>query len=139
MALRVQPNVERLVMDHLRDIEELDQLVDGRVWTAFDAKRGFPQVVITRIPASGADQYNHLDRARLQIDVWGAPGSRPLVHEVMQTVRAAMSNDQIAGEHDLGVVNKTEEVSMGYLPESLETGGPARPRYILDIRLWLHP
>lgn len=132
------PNVERLVFMYLRGVGELDALVDERIFTAYDESRGFPQVVVTRV-AGSADQYHYLDRPRLQIEVWADKGDRPLAHEVMQVVRAAMSSDEIVGTHDLGVVTKSEEANMLFLPDQVETGGTARPRYILDIRLWVHP
>jgi hypothetical protein len=128
------PNIERLVMDWLRSFQELDDLVDGRIWLVLQPAKGFPQVVITRVTGD-ADAY--LDRPWLQIDVYGGEsGSRPTVHEVMQVVRAAMANDQIIGTHELGTVTKAQELRMGYTPDSLATGEPARPRYTLDVRLW---
>lgn len=136
MSLRVMPNVERLTFEYLRGVTEVATLVAQRVFTAFDPSRGLPQVVVSRF-AGRQDQYQWLDVVRLQIEVWADKGGRPDAEDIMQVVRGAMA--AMVGSHTLGTVTKVEEVNMGWLPDTLDTGGIRWPRYMLDVRVWAAP
>lgn len=130
----LMPNIERLVMEHLRAVAEVQAIAGSRVFTAFDASRGFPQVVVGRF-GGAKDPNGWLDHPRLQIEVWADQGGRPVAEELTEVVRAAMAHDEIVGTHDLGVVTGSEEVAVNWAPDPLNAAGPARPRYIVDVRV----
>jgi hypothetical protein len=141
-VLRPPANVERLVADYLRSASYLaseplastGRTVGSRVSTHVPADPVFPLVVLSRISGARRDN-DHLDQPRLQIEAWSEKGDRAEAHEVGQRIRALMASDQIAGLHNLGIVTGTEELSALYLADQLT----ARPRYLIDIRVYVHP
>lgn len=128
-------DAERLVSAYLRDRDEIAALVADRVYTAIPANPTWPLVRLTRI--GGAPVFNrplHLDRALIQCDVFGGP--KATAHEIAETCRAALT-DLPSAYSALGVVTDVQFGTFAYLPDAAYT--PARPRYVFDVAVYLHP
>lgn len=136
--MRIQPNVELLVMDYLRDDGAISA-TGARIATAFDEERKDDlQIIVQRI-GGGQDQYGHLDRAHVQIDVWAKPQRRADAFDVMQLVRGALLEAANGGGgHDRGAISRVREFNLTWLPDRRETGAPQRPRYVLDLEVISH-
>lgn len=127
-------DAERLASVYLRDQAELQALIAQRVYTAMPDTKTFPLVVITQI--GGQPVFSrplHLDRSRLQFDVYG--GTKLQAREVMDTVRTLLA--VMPGAHDLGVVTGVDFFELVYLPD--DSFDNPRPRYVFDVEVYSYP
>lgn len=135
MTVILLPDVEALVSRFLRDQEEISDLVDDRVYTAVPEKPTFPLLLVRRVSgAAVTSRPLHVDAAVLQLDAYG--GSKSDARELAETARAVLAA-RLAGTHDLGVVSGVRFGAMSWLPDV--DYSPARPRYVADATVTVHP
>lgn len=131
MTVTVLPDVERLVSVWLRAHAE----VSGSVVTAIPRDPSFPLVRLVRVGGAPVTQRPlHVDRATLQIDVWGGP--KQTAQDLAQTVRGAIAQLEGTAQPE-GVVSAVDFGPFQYLPD--QDFEPARPRYQFDVDLTVHP
>lgn len=135
MSVVLLPNVEALVSQFLRDQDEIADLVADRVYTALPKSPEWPLLRLQRV-AGGPVTHRplHLDAAIVQLDAYG--GSKAAALELVETARAVIA-DRIEGVHDLGVVTGVQFGPLSWLPDPVYS--PARPRYVADVTLFVHP
>jgi len=127
LAVQTLPDVERELVALLRAQPELDALQD-RIYTTFPAQqKGSPATVVVR-RYGGEPVVSRplvLDEATCQVDVYG--GRKAEAADLVALVRALL-------------VERTPWTVLGalrYVPD--ETFEPPRPRYILDVLVYLRP
>jgi hypothetical protein len=135
------PDVERLVVDFLRDQPELAVLVDDRVYTAIPAlKQGeadwrWPLVRVVRFAGRPVrPRPRWLDAPVVQFEAFG--GRKAEAWSIAETVGALLSA-RLVGVHAQGTVTDVEAGSPGYQPDDTYT--PAKPRYLFTSTIHTHP
>jgi hypothetical protein len=133
MALRVLPSLERLIVEYLRGVAEVQALVSQRVSLSLPSSPTYPLVSILLV--SGEERVQrHLDAATIQVDVWG--GTREQADVLARTVRAALL--EMPRAHDTATVTAVLTlVAPRWLPDELAV--PPRPRYTADYQIVYHP
>lgn len=131
MVLRVLPDAELLTVTWLAGIDELAALYAG-VFTEIPADPTLPLVRVVRVGGTPVVP-QHLDVARLQIDVWAEEGEKQAAHDLARLVQAAMH--LMPGSHDEGVVTAVEDGVFHWSPD--EATGWAG--YTADYLVYLHP
>jgi hypothetical protein len=131
MTLRVLPDAELLTVTWLAGIDELATLY-AIIGTEIPAEPALPMVRVVRIGGSPAVR-QHLDVARLQIDVWTDQGEKQAAHDLARLVQAAMHT--MTGVHDEAVVTAVEDGVFAWNPD--EATGWAG--YSADYLVYLHP
>lgn len=129
MPLRVLPDAELLVVNYLRDIDELANLYVN-VWTTLPPAPALPAVRVLRVAGAPAIR-QHLDVARLQVDTWA--DTKEQAHTVARLVQAALHD--MPGAHDEGVVTAVDDGVFRWAPDD-ETGWAG---YQADYLVYLHP
>lgn len=135
MVFRILPDVELLVIDWLRTVDELDGV---EIHSSFGPGQSWPAVRIIRV--GGVRPWPpHLDQARIQIEGWSARvddgGSKAEALNVVETVLAALL-DGLPGVHDEGVVSA---VDVGLAPTWSPDQTTNQPRYVADVLITAHP
>lgn len=128
------PDAEALVSEYLRSRDAVEALVDERVYTALPKKPDWPLLLVRRV--SGAPVTSrplHLDAPVLQLDAYG--GTKKQALTLVETARAELA--EIQGAHALGVVSGVQFGPMSWLPDADYT--PAKPRYVADVTVFVHP
>lgn len=131
MVLRVLPDAELLTVTWLQSIEELANLYAG-VYTEIPPGSAVPLVRVVRVGGTPVVR-QHLDVARLQIDVWADKEEKQTAHDLARLVQAAMH--LMPGAHDEGVVTAVEDGVFAWNPD--EATGWAG--YTADYLVYLHP
>lgn len=131
MTLRVLPDAELLTVAWLQTIDELANLYAG-VYTEIPASPALPLIRVMRVGGTPAVR-QHLDVARLQIDVYADRGEKQAAHDLARLVQAAMHT--MPGVHDEGVVTCVEDGVFRWNPD--EAAGWAG--YTADYLVYLHP
>lgn len=131
MTLRVLPDAELLTVTWLQSIDELANLYAG-IHTEVPADPTLPLVRVIRVGGTPTVR-QHLDVARLQVDVWAERGEKQAAHDLARLVQAAMHN--LPGVHDEGVVTCVEDGVFSWSPD--EATGWAG--YTADYLVYLHP
>jgi hypothetical protein len=131
MVLRVLPDAELLTVTWLAGIDELAALY-AAIGTEIPTEPPLPFVRVVRIGGSPSVR-QHLDVARLQIDVWCARGEKQEAHDLARLVQAAMHT--MTGVHDEGVVTAVEDGVFAWNPDAA-TGWAG---YSADYLIYLHP
>lgn len=135
MTVTLLPDVEALVSQFLRAQDEITDIVGDRVYTAIPKSPQFPLLRLQRVGGFPVTQQPlHLDAPTLQFDAYG--GSKADAQELAATARSVLAL-RLEGVHDLGVVTGVRFGSMSWLPDPDYT--PAKPRYVLDATVLLHP
>lgn len=135
MTVTLLPDIERLLSQFLRDQDEIDTLVDDRVYTALPKDPTWPLLLVRRV--AGAPRLSrplHVDAPIVQLDAYA--DTKAAAHELMATARAVIA-ERVEGTHALGVVSGVTFGSMSWLPDPSYT--PARPRFVGDMTLTVHP
>lgn len=133
-TVHVLPDIEKLVIDWALATTEVASLVDDRIYGAVPANPTFPLIRVIRVGGAPTSRLLWLDRALLQVDVWGGPKST--VRLVAETMRAHLSA-ALVGPHDLGAVTAVEIGALTWLPD--DSYAPAKPRYSFDVAVTYHP
>lgn len=129
MPLRVLPDAELLVVNYLRDIDELTNLyVD--IHTRLPETPALPVVRVLRVGGTPTVR-RHLDVARLQVDTWA--DTKQQAHTVARLVQAALHD--LPGAHEEGVVTAVDDGVFRWAPDD-DTGWAG---YQADYLVYLHP
>lgn len=131
MVLRVLPDAELLTVNWLAGIDEIATLY-GAIYTEIPAGADPPIIRVLRVGGTPTVR-QHLDGARLQIDVWCAEGEKQAAHDLARLVQAAMHT--MTGVHDEGVVTGVDDGVFAWNPD--DTTGWAG--YSADYLVYLHP
>lgn len=133
-------DVERLLSTFLRAQDEIQDLVEGRVYTDLPRQATFPLIRLTLI--GGAPVFSrplYLDESYVQIDCYGGP--KVLARQIADTVRGLMAAKFIGAHHDedtlIGVISDVRFGAMQYAPD--DVFDPPKPRYIVDTHVYSHP
>lgn len=129
------PDLEQLLSAYYRSVDEVEEFFDDRVYTILPKGHDvWPTARLTRVGGEPVTNYPlHLDRARIQHDVWGGPRSR--AHAGAQLLRRVLLD--AVGAHETGVITGVEFGSLMRLPDQIFT--PARERYLFDAVVYAHP
>lgn len=131
MTLRVLPDAELLTVAWLQTIDELANLY-ATIGTEIPADPTLPVVRVVRVGGTPTVR-QHLDVARLQIDVWAERDEKQAAHDLARLVQAALH--EMPGVHDEGVVTCVEDGVFRWNPD--EAAGWAG--YTADYLVYLHP
>lgn len=137
MPLYILPFAEKLVIDYLKTVDELTDLV-GTKGVSTTKAAPYPRVSVTRIGGGDGTIPHHLDPVRLQFDCWGSgqqQQSQPDTHNLAQVVKAAMFAI-VDAEHDEGVVTDARCVLGPVWQPDPQTN---RDRYLVDFLIQVHP
>lgn len=129
MTLRVLPDVELLVTAWLAEVDELANLY-AHIGTEIPTEATLPVIRILRVGGSAVIR-QHLDSARVQVDVWA--DGKQAAHDLARLTQAAMH--ELPGSHDEGVVTAVEDGVFAWSPD--ESTGWAG--YTADYLVYLHP
>lgn len=137
MAVELLPDAEQLVSAYLRANADITAVVAQRVYTEIPNDPTFPLVRLTRVGGVPVTQRPlHLDVATIQFDCYGGP--KKTAQNIAQTIRAVLSAPAFIGGHaPLGVVSAVNWGVFAYVPDDTYT--PAKPRYVVDADIYLHP
>lgn len=136
MALALLPDVERAVSLALRDEPELAPIA-ARVFTVVPKNVGADPFVIVRRFGGEPTVPRPLvhERADLQLDSYG--GTKAVAQKWARSVAAVLA--ELAGvvsDGDVdGWISGTTVGALRYLPD--EIFEPARPRYVLDVEVFV--
>lgn len=132
--ISVLPDAELAVLQYLRAQSIVTDLVPAeRITTALPKEPAYPYVTVKRI-GGRAVQWQRVDSAALQVDVWG--GSRYECQEVIRTIRAtllAIYGDKV---DEANLVSASEEVGPQWLPDTVMV--PPLPRFTARFQVLLH-
>lgn len=132
MALRVLPDVEKICIDFLVGLAELDGHFNDRIHTELPAKPVYPLGLLSRIPGSAPVVRKHLDVARIQGEGWGNTKVEARLTAAM--LQAALH--ELPGLRDLGTVTAVEDsLGLGWLPDPVTE----KPRYVFEVLVYAHP
>lgn len=131
MPLRVLPDAELLVVNYLREIDELANLY-VKVWSKIPPAPALPLVRVLRVAGAPAIR-QHLDVARIQVDTWADKNEKEQAHAVARLVQAALH--EMPGAHDEGVVTGVDDGVFRWAPDD-DTGWAG---YQADYLVYLHP
>ena len=144
MNVAVLPDVERLAQVFLRNHPALRELGEEEFFTGIERRINvgehpsdpkYPLVVLQRIGGIPVRR-GWLDRARLQVEAWGAEkGDRYKIRRLAAICRAAL-DEMPASPHELGVVTAVED-DLGLTPSPDPKTG--RPRFLFGVRVYVHP
>lgn len=128
------PDAEALVSEYLRDDDAVAALVEDRVYTAIPKTPEWPLLMVRRVSGSPVTSRPlHLDAAVLQLDAYG--GTKKQAQTLVETARAALA--ELEGTHGSAVVSGVQFGPMSWLPDA--DYAPARPRYVADVTVFVHP
>lgn len=136
MAIRLAVDIEKLVIDYLLDVDEVTDIVDDRIGSKRDAP--YPRLVIGRVGGNRRSTAGWVDRARIQVEAWTdvpPEGSKPAANLLARTAEAALL-DIVNHFHEAGVVTNAQSVLGPVWQPDPKT---ARPRYIVDVIVGVHP
>lgn len=134
MAVHVLPDAEKLVIDWALATDEVNDLVNGRIYSALPENPTWPAIRIVRFGGPVGESLRWLDTASMQVDVWGGP--KATARLVCDTF-LAYASAQLVGQHALGVVTAVRTAGPRWEPDASYT--PARPRYIGEMAVTFHP
>ena len=140
-ALNLAPNVQAIVVQFLRDQDEIVDVCDGRVGTVVPADPDLPFVRVVQFGQrlNGGDGINWSTVAELQVDAWA--DVKADAWRAAATCHAALI-ERFRGVFDYGadvagVVTKVSAHGLRDLPDS--SYSPARPRWSFTVSVWAHP
>lgn len=131
MTTRLLPDTLKLICRHLGDNEDVQNLVEARVWTEAPANPSFPCVLVRRV--GGIPQWWGDDKARIDIHCYGRTDeeARDLAREAF---KALMEASQV---HEEGVLTDVKPASD--LQELADpTYRPPQPRYVFTVLATAH-
>lgn len=129
MSLRVLPDAELLTVLWLQQNDELDDLT-AAVYTEIPAEPTLPLVRVIRVGGSPVIR-QHLDVARIQIDVWA--DTKQEAHDLARLVQAAVHD--MGGVHYEAVVTAIEDGVFRWNPDDATNWAG----YTADYLIYLHP
>ncbi|MFK0175525.1 hypothetical protein ACIQVR_06135 [Streptomyces xanthochromogenes] len=131
-ALLTFPDVERLIVDHLKYRPELAGVtVDNRPPAGFDGTQRV--VLVSRTGGAWVDDL-HLDTPLVELEVYGP--TKTAAHTVSLSVRAALLQLRGTTYGTAVVTDAVETEAVRWLPDY---NRPASNRYLTTVRLSLRP
>ncbi|MGW1866813.1 hypothetical protein ACWCPS_14780 [Streptomyces mauvecolor] len=131
-ALLAFPDVERLIVDHLKYRPELAGVaVDNRPPATFDGTQ--QAVLVSRTGGAWVDDL-HLDQPLVELEVYGR--TKTEAHTVSLSVRAALLQLRGTSYGTAVVTDVVETEAVRWLPDY---NRPAGNRYLTTVRLSLRP
>jgi hypothetical protein len=127
VTLRVLPDAELLTVLWL---QQTDELAYAGIFTAIPSNPTLPLIRVLRVGGTAVIR-QHLDVARLQVDVWA--DTKQEAHDLARLAQAAIHT--MGGVHDEGVVTAIEDGVFAWHPD--EPNGWAG--YTADYLIYLHP
>lgn len=139
MRYETFPDAEAVVSWVLREAD-IEGLGD-RVYSSIPNTPTYPLIVVRRIGGVPAE-IHHLDRARIQIDVWGEPatGGKGQAHDIAADARVAVleaEGQRIASPPaPIGAFVTSVEDDLGLMFQPDPNTG--RDRYLFGVSVYLH-
>ncbi|MFG3284682.1 hypothetical protein [Streptomyces sp. NPDC048111] len=131
-ALLAFPDVERLIVDHLKNRPELAGVdVDNRPPPVFDGTQ--KAVLVSRTGGAWVDDL-HLDQPLVELEVYGP--TKTDAHTVSLSVRAALLQLRGTTYGTAVVTDVVETEAVRWLPDY---NRPAGNRYLTTVRFSLRP
>ncbi|MFE9410224.1 hypothetical protein ACFYN0_15720 [Streptomyces sp. NPDC006704] len=131
-ALLAFPDVERLIVDHLKYLPELSGVaVDNRPPAVFDGTQ--QAVLVSRTGGAWVDDL-HLDQPLVELEVYGP--TKTAAHTLSLSVRAALLQLRGTTYGTAVVTDVVETEAVRWLPDY---NRPAGNRYRTTVRLSLRP
>jgi hypothetical protein len=127
VTLRVLPDAELLT---IRWLQQTDELAYASVGPKIPPSATLPLVRVLRVGGTPVIR-QHLDVARIQIDVWA--DTKQEAHDLARLAQAAVH--EMGGVHDEGVVTAIEDGVFRWNPDE-PTGWAG---YTADYLIYLHP
>jgi hypothetical protein len=141
MTVNLAPNVQAIIVQFLRDQDEVDELCDGRVGSVVPPDPDLPFVRVVQFGQrlNGGDGINWSSVAELQVDAWA--DVKETAWRTAATCHAVLI-ERFRGLFDYGpdvrgVVTKVSTHGLRDLPDG--TYAPARPRWSFTVSVWAHP
>ncbi|MEU2184077.1 hypothetical protein [Streptomyces thermolilacinus] len=132
MSTLAFPDVERLVVDHLRNRPELTGVVvDNRPPAGFDGTQ--QAVLVSRVGGAWVDDL-HLDRPLVDLEVYGP--DKTTAHTVALTARAALLDATGTVYGGAFVTEVAEADGPRWLPDH---NRPSANRYLSTVQLSIRP
>lgn len=125
------PDIESAVIAWLKD----GAIAGGRVYSKIPTDPAFPLVTVARIGGIPSVR-EHLDRANIQVDVWGGTKSEAL--DLAQQAREMLleMEGQVSTDAAMIWISAVEDsLGLTYQPDE-ETG---RERYLFAVNVHAHP
>ena len=136
-TLRVQPDIEALVINFLRTQPDMTATAVGtRTFGRMPDTKTFPLQVVTRITSSMLENIpgNEFEQVTIQIDTWG--GTKADTQDIHQIMRAALALRLVDPATINGII-AADLGGMGYLPD--QDFEPAKARYTSDVLVTVRP
>ncbi len=136
----VLPDAVAVIRDYLLAVREVFDLVEDRIATRSPANPVYPYITLQRIggpqPATGTEW---IDKARFQVDAWGAQDDEAGASLVIRTVLAALKALRHAEyQHPTAIVSEVDQdLGVTWLPDTSRE--PAQPRFTFGVIVTLHP
>jgi hypothetical protein len=133
--LDLLPDVERLVIDFLKAQAEVTTLAPGGIDTEIPKHPVWPLLRVRRVAGASTSRPRWVDRPVVQVEAYG--GTRSEAHALADTTAAVLAA-RLEGVHDAGVVTGVRfGTGPNPMPDSDYT--PARPRWLFDVTVFIHP
>lgn len=150
MSLVTFPDWLACVSEWLRAQPELDDLLDGRIYTELPGDKEFPLLIVNQINDPSVTEDVHWGvNALFQVDVWGGP--KATTWTVAESARALLSQRFAGARHDLtngsltvgsvrvGGIRRTTDKVATQATETTSEVSRARPRASFDFAAVLKP
>lgn len=131
-------DVEALVSKYLRASPDITALVDDRVYTDLPHDRVFPLVLVQRTGGNFlVTRPLWLEQADLTLSAFG--GTHKQAQQLVATCLSTLGG--LRGRHSDGAVTGISVASTAYQPDpdSADTEGHARPRFVAVLSVLTHP
>lgn len=128
-TLRVLPDAELLTVNWLATVDEIANLY-AHIGTRVPPDPVLPVIRVLRVGGVPAVR-QHLDVARLQVDVWA--DSKQAAHDLARLAQSAIH--ELPGTHTEGVVTGVDDGVFRWAPDD-DTGWAG---YSFDVLVYLHP
>lgn len=140
MSIDLGPDVERIVMTHLREHDDVAAIVGRRVVVQTPSSTDTPWIRVEQLdaPSDARSPVDHLVGYLLQFDCYaGGDGGRPEATLLGRTVRAVLSAMPQA-EHEGAVITSAKIAGHSRIPDAIDFE-PARERVIITALIHARP
>lgn len=137
MAIRVQPDIEALVINALRsDPDMTATAVTDRTYGRMPDTKTFPLQVVTRITSTMLENIpgNEFEQVTLQVDTYG--GTKADTQDIHQIMRAVLSLRLVDPATIDGII-ACDLGGMSYQPDA--DFDPPKARYTSDVLVTVRP
>lgn len=126
------PDAEAIAGKALRDADITG--LSTRVYSSLPKEPTYPLAIVKRIGGVPAERHQ-LDKASLQIEVWGGPKAD--IHDISQDARVVLHELEgtTVSDPNAFVAAVEDTLGLAWLPDPVTN----RDRYIFGVTLYLHP